>query len=180
MKKKLLVILVVIISISTGCTLLKSTPKSEVVKFLNNYKNNSKEVVSELDDYLKTEELDKDSLDEYKEIYLRQYSDMKYEIKDEKIDGDKATVDVLITVYDYYKANSKSGEYFTSNQADFVDDNGDVDFSKYLKYKIDNMLNTTDTVNYTLTLNLNKIKDGWEIEPLTTEQLTKIHGTYEY
>lgn len=180
MKKKLLVILLVVISISTGCALMKSTPKSEVVKFLNNYKNNSKEVVNELNDYLATENLDKDSLEEYREIYLRQYSDMKYEIKDEKIDGDKAVVETQITVYDYYKTNSKSGEYFTSNQADFVDDKGDVDFAKYLKYKIDNLLNTTDTVNYTLTLNLNKTKDGWEIEPLTTEQLTKLHGTYEY
>ena len=49
-----------------------------------------------------------------------------------------------------------------------------------LKYKINKLLDTTDKVSYTLDLNLNKNNNKWEIEPLTNEQLTKLHGTYEY
>ena len=52
--------------------------------------------------------------------------------------------------------------------------------SKYFTYKIRKLLDTTDTVNYTLTLNLKKNDDKWEIEPLTNEELMKLHGTYEY
>ena len=178
--KKLLAVLLLLAVFISGCSLMASGPKDAVTKFLNKYKNNDQSVVNELNDYLKTEELDEETLEDYREIYLRQYSNLKYEIKDEKIDGDKATVDVQITVYDYYKTNVESGNYFTANQADFVDDDGDIDFVKYFKYKVKKMLDTTDTVDYTLTLNLSKNDDKWEIEPLTTEQLTKLHGTYEY
>lgn len=180
MKKKLIGVLILTLVLLTGCSLMKKTPKDAVAKFLNNYKNNDTAVVNELNDYLATEDLDQDTLEDYREIYLRQYSNMKYEIKEEKIDGDKATVEVQITVYDYYKTNLESGNYFTANQADFINDKGDVDFAKYITYKINKLLDTTDTVNYTLTLNLNKVDNDWEIEPLTTEQLTKLHGTYEY
>ena len=46
--------------------------------------------------------------------------------------------------------------------------------------EINKLLDTTDKVSYTLDLNLNKNNNKWEIEPLTNEQLTKLHGTYEY
>ncbi len=178
--KKILVLLMVTLLVVTGCKAFEDTPTKVVNRFLNNYKNNDEAVINELNDYLATQDLDEETLEDYREIYLRQYSNMDFVIKNEKIDGDKADVDVQITVYDYYKTNMASGDYFTANQADFVDDNGDVDISKYLAYKIKKMLDTTDTVDYTLTINLNKINDKWEIEPLTTEQLSKLHGTYEY
>lgn len=180
MKKRLIALLMICAICLTGCSLMNKTPKDAVTKFLNNYKNNDTAVVNELNDYLETEELDEKTLKDYREVYLRQYSNLKYEIKDEKIDGDSATVDVQITVYDYYKTNVESGNYFTANQTEFVDDKGDVDFTKYLSYKMKKLLDTSDTVDYTITLKLNKVEKEWEIEPLTTEQLTKLHGTYEY
>lgn len=178
--KKYLFLMITSILLLTGCAFLGNAPKDEVAKFLNNYKNNSESVVNELNDYLKEQNLDEDTLKDYRELYLRQYSNLKYEIKDQKIDGDNAVVDVQITVYDYYKTDKLTGDYFTANQADFVDADGDVDFSKYFAYKIKKLLDTTDTVDYTLSLNLKKNDDKWEIEPLTNEELMKLHGTYEY
>lgn len=177
--KKIFTLLAVLF-ILTGCTLLGKSPKDEVSRFFNNYKNNSESVVKELDTYLATQDLTEDTLKDYKELYLKQYSNLKYEIKDQKIDGDNALVETQITVYDYYKSDKLAGDYFTANQADFVDDDGDIDFSKYFKYKIKKMLDTTDTVSYTITLNLKKNDDKWEVEPLTHEELMKLHGTYEY
>lgn len=178
--KKYLFLLITSILLLTGCAFLGNTPKDEVARFLNNYKNNSESVVDELNDYLKDQNLDEDTLEDYRELYLRQYSNLKYEIKDQKIDGNNATVEVQITVFDYYKTDKLTGDYFTANQADFVDDDGDIDFSKYFAYKIKKLLDTTDTVKYTLTLNLKKNDNKWEIEPLTNEELMKLHGTYEY
>lgn len=178
--KKIFVLFFVTLVILSGCKAFEDSPTKVVNRFLNNYKNNDETVVKELNDYLETQELDDETIEDYREIYLRQYSNMDFVIKNEKIDGDKANVEVQITVYDYYKTNIASGDYFTANQADFIDDDGDIDLSKYLAYKIKKMLDTTDTVDYTLTLNLNKINDRWEIEPLTSEQLNKLHGTYEY
>ena len=179
--KKIFAMLLVSVLLLTGCAMLGSSPKDEAAKFLNNYKKNSESVTKELDDYLATQDLDEETLKDYKELYLKQYSNLKYEIKDEKIDGDTAIVEAQITVFDYYKTDKLAGDYFTANQADLVDDDGDVDFSKYFAYKIGKMLDTTDTVDYTLTLNLKKNEDNmWEVEPLTNEELMKLHGTYEY
>lgn len=178
--RKYLFLLITSMLLLTGCVFLGNTPKDEVARFLNNYKNNGESVVNELNDYLKEQDLDEDTLEDYRELYLRQYSNLKYEIKDQKIDGDNAIVEVQITVFDYYKTDKLTGDYFTANQSDFIDDDGDVDFSKYFTYKIRKLLDTTDTVNYTLTLNLKKNDDKWEIEPLTNEELMKLHGTYEY
>lgn len=178
--KKYLFLLITSILLLTGCAFLGNGPKDEVAKFLNNYKNNSETVVNELNDYLNEQNLDEDTLEDYRELYLRQYSNLKYQIKDQKIDGNNAVVDVQITVYDYYKTDKLTGDYFTANQADFVDEDGDVDFSKYFTYKVKKLLDTTDTVDYTLSLNLKKNDNKWEIEPLTNEELMKLHGTYEY
>ncbi|MCH5167706.1 MAG: hypothetical protein J1F35_07470 [Erysipelotrichales bacterium] len=178
--KKIFALLIVSLLLVSGCALLGSTPKDEVAKFLNNYKKNSENVTKELDEYLDTQDLEEDTLKDYRELYLKQYSNLKYEIKNEKIDGDTALVEVQITVYDYYKTDKMAGDYFTTNQSDFVDDDGDIDFSKYFEYKIKKLLDTTDTVDYTLTLNLKKENDKWEVEPLTNDELMKLHGTYEY
>lgn len=178
MKKVLMVVLSIIII--TGCSLVSLGPSEAVKNFLNKYKDNDQAVVDELNDYLSNENLDDETIKEYREIYIRQYSNMSYIIKGERIDGDKAAVTVEISVYDYYKANKEAGDYFTSNNQEFLDSKGDIDLSKFLKYKINKLLDTTDKVSYTLDLNLNKVDDKWEIEPLTNEQLTKLHGTYEY
>lgn len=177
MKKILALLLVIMV---TGCSIMASKPEMAVKEFFNKYKNNDQVVVDELNDYLSEENLDEDTIKKYREIYLRQYSNLKYKIKDERINGDEAVVSVEITVYDYYKTNKESGEYFTNNSSEFLTSEGDIDLSKYLKYKINKLLDTSDLISYTLDINLTKVDDSWEIEPLTNEQLTKLHGTYEY
>lgn len=179
MKKYILLIISSII-ILTGCSLMQEQPKNAVDKFFKNYKNNSKEVISQLDEYLDEQDLEDDVKKDYKELYLRQYSNLKYKIKDETINGDDATVEVQITVFDYFKTDKNASDYFTANKADFVDDDGDVDFSKYFVYKINKMLETNDTVDYTITLKLKKEDNNWKIDPLTNDELMKLHGTYEY
>lgn len=180
MNKKLILILFIGIFIFSGCTMFKELPEDAVKKFFNKYNNNDNEVITELDNFLETEDIDEETLDKYRTIYLRQYSNIDYKIKESSINGNKAMVEVNITVYDYYKANIESLDYLNNNKEEFLTSNGDIDFDKYFKYKIDKLLNETDTVMYTIILELNKVNDEWEIEPLTAEQLEKIHGTYEY
>lgn len=178
MKKFIPIILFMLLI--TGCSLVDKTPKDVVAKYLNNYKINSDTVVKELDTYLDNQDLEEETKEDYKELYLKQYSNLKYEIKDQRINGDKAFVDVQITVFDYYKTSKLAGDYFTANKADFINDDGDVDFIKYFSYKINKLLDTTDTVDYLLTLKLKKVNDTWEIEPLSNTDMMKLHGTYEY
>ena len=86
MKNKILVFSLLLFSlILFGCE-FNNTPTKKVESLLMKYQNNSESVSKELDDYVKSEEIDLAYQDKYKEVFLKQYRDLKYEIKDEKID----------------------------------------------------------------------------------------------
>ena len=104
---------------------------------------------------------------------------MKYEIKEEKIDGDNATVTAQITVYDYYKAEKDANDYLTAHPDEFKKD--DVyDKSLFTDYKLKKLDDVNTTVDYTIDFNLTKVDGKWEVNDLSNEQLEKIHGVYAY
>ena len=110
MKKKISIFsLLLLVTMLFGCT-MGNTPKARVETLLNRYQSKDNSIVGELDDYLKTLTIDDKNYDDYKNVYLKQYENMKYEIKDEKIDGDNATVVAQIDVYDYYKVEEEIKE----------------------------------------------------------------------
>lgn len=179
MKKKLLVFsLILFVGLLFGCGKV-NTPKKKVVDLLMNYQNNGNSIISELNDYIKTLTSDDTTFESYKKVYLRQYQDLTYEIKDEVIDGDNATVTAQIEVYDYYKVNNDVNNYITNNMNDFTSDNG-YDSNKGLLYRINELSKSKDRITYTLTINLTKVNDEWTIDNLTNEDLEKIHGTYAH
>ena len=117
--KKIIVVLVLMVMFMTGCSLASNTPSDRVREFLDRYKNNDTVVINELNEYLDSENYDQDTKDKYREVYLRQYTNLNYDIKDETINGDEAVVEVQVTVFDYYKTNTLSGDYFIANQTEF-------------------------------------------------------------
>ncbi len=154
MKRKIiyyLSIMILLVSL-VGCG-MENAPKKKVEKLLSSYQHNSESIISELNDYLKTLASDDASFESNKRIYLRQYQDLTYEIKDETIDGDNATVTAQIEVYDSNKG---------------------------LIYRIDRLNKSKDRVTYTITINLTKVNNDWTIDNLTNEDLEKIHGTYAH
>ena len=104
--KKILVIIFSALFILTGCdSKLDNTPTKKVEEFLNNYQSLDSKVMEDLDTTLAADpDLNEDNKSEYKEFMKKHYQDLKYEIKDEKIDGDKATVETEITVRNYTKS----------------------------------------------------------------------------
>jgi len=179
MKKRFIIFSILLILLLTTACSMNTTPTSSVEKVLSKYNTNDEEIVVELDDYVNNSELTDEQAKKYKEVYLKQFKDMKYEIKDEKIDGDNATVTVQITVYDYYNAENKANEYLQNNQDKFKTD--DVyDESLFMDYKLKQLSEVNETVDYTLDFTLTKVKNEWVVNDLTNEQLEKIHGVYAY
>ena len=75
MKKLLLVICVFALS---ACTLsMKNTPKDVVKEFLDKYKNQDNEVISDLDSTISSEYVG-DYKDRYKKIMLNQYKNCSH------------------------------------------------------------------------------------------------------
>ena len=117
--KKYILVLVALVMFLTGCVIGDATPSDEVRDFLNRYKENDTVIVNELNDYLSNTDYTEDQRKDYKDVYLRQYSNLEYDIKDEVINGDKATVTVQIKVFDYYKTNTTVDDYFVTNNNEF-------------------------------------------------------------
>ncbi len=180
MKRKIISLfsLVLLMICLCGCGNM-NTPKKKVEALLSSYQNNGDSIISELNDYIKTLTADDTTFEEYKKVYLRQYQDLTYEIKDEVIDGDNATVTAQIEVYDYFKANNDVNNYISTNPNEFAN-NGVYDTNKGLLYRISELSKSKDRITYTLTLSLTKVNDDWTIDNLTNEDLEKIHGTYAH
>lgn len=111
----------------SGCS-MDNTPTKKVENFLDNYKNQDETVLNQLKDMVDTDSLmDENQKSTYTDIMKKQYQDLTYEIKDEVIDGDTATVTAEIEVYDYYKINKEAQTYYDNNPNEFKNDNNDND-----------------------------------------------------
>lgn len=175
--KKILLIIVSILML-TGC-MSNNTPTSKVEALLNKYNSNDESIVTELRDYLNSFDLDDDTKGKYEKVYLKQFSDLTYEIKEEEIDGDTAEVTVQISVYDYYKSETESNAYLLEHKEDFYKDNV-YDKTLFETFKLEQLEKVKDRVDYTIEFDLKKVDNEWQIDPLTDEQLQKIHGIYAY
>lgn len=179
MKKKLIIILIACSCFMlTGC-LGQMTPSERVENLMNRYIKNDKDIEMELDTYMKEQNLTGEQREQYKKIVLDEYATIEYKIKDEKIEGDKATVEVDIRVKDLFKASKTAGSYLVDHVDEFYTDNV-YDEHKYIDYKLDTMENTTDKKNYTIYIDLTKKDGNWVIEQIDNETLEKIHGIYDY
>lgn len=112
---------ITMIVILSGCS-MSNTPTKKVENFLDKYKNNDTEVLAQLKDMISSDSLMNDTQKtNYTNIIEKQYSDLTYEIKDEKIDGNSAIVTAEIEVYDFYKTNKEAEEYYNSHKDEFTE-----------------------------------------------------------
>ena len=166
--------------ILVGCGCMKKTAKGAVEDYLNQYKNLGSNVLSDMESVINEENLTDNQKEVYRDALKRQYQDLKYEIVSEKYDGDNATVEAKITVYDFYKVQKESTEYLNNNTDEFKE-NGVYSGNLFMNYKLDKMKKTTDTVDYNITFSVTKDDNGnYKVVDLSTEDLEKIHGIYNY
>ena len=173
--KKVLYFLVAIVLL-TGCSCtanMGNTPTKKVEEYLNKYQTNDDDVVSDLDEVLTNDTtLTADERNEYSDFMKTHYRDMQYEIKDETIDGDTATVDAEVTVRNYADAVNEANDYRLNNADKFDDDN------TFASYRLGKMKEVTDTETYTITFHLTKENDEWKIDDLSDDDLRKLEGLY--
>lgn len=177
--KKLIFVILSSLLIFTGCDTM-NTPTKRTEEYLSKYVSLDKDVVSDVDLMVETENLGDDNSKTYKKVIERQLKDMEYEIVSEEVDGDTATVTAKITVYDLYKVKTDANTYYRENPTEFYDDNNVLDDDKYNKYSLDNMLKTKNTVDYTIEIDLKKVNDTWTVEDIDNTTKEKIYGLYDY
>ncbi len=169
---------IILIFITAGC-LNGMTPSEKVEDMMNRYIRHDPEIVEELNTFMNKQDLNDSQKNRYKNIILDEYSTIKSEVKNESITGTTAKVELEIEVKDLYKAAKTAGEYLLDNTQEFYE-NGVYNEDKFIDYKLELMENNTDTIKYTLIIDLQQKDGSWTILDLENSILEKIHGIYNY
>lgn len=179
MKKIALVILTFFLELSlTGC-MGAMTPSEKVENLMNRYIKNDQDIVTELDTYIKEQNLTYEQKERYKKIILNEYATIEYKVKNESIVDDEAKVEVDIVVKDLYKASKDAGDYLVDHVKEFYE-NDVYDENKFIDYKLETMEKSEKKKDYTIYIDLVKKEGNWIIEEIDEETLEKIHGIYDY
>ncbi len=121
MKKIILAISVFLLF--TGCADMMNTPTKRVEEFLGKYQTMDSEVLKQLDDIIEDEGVMTDKQKEdYRDLMKKQYQNLSYKIKDETVNGDTATVDVEIEVFDYSSSMKDAQSYLEEHKDEFLKD----------------------------------------------------------
>lgn len=177
--KKLLLGITVLFLI-VGCGNMMNTPTKKVEEFLSKYQTQDEKVLTQLDKVIESAgTMTKNQKEKYRDLMKKQYQNLSYKIKDETEDGDSATVEVEIEVYDYATSITESETYLTTNKDEFIDkDTNDVNDEKFMDYKLEQLDKVKDKVKYTINFTLVKENNEWKLDDITEIDRQKIHGLY--
>lgn len=178
--KKILVLLVILLFF-TGCTELSNTPTKRVEEFLKNYQTLDNNVVTNLNNViLQDVTLNTTQQDIYRDVMKKHYQNITYEVKEDKIDGDSATVTVELTVTDFTKVLRETENYMNNNIEQFYDETGNYNIILYNDYRLEQLKKADEKVKYTVDFKLTKQNDEWIMNDLDQATYDKINGVYNY
>lgn len=170
---KKIVCLILTLFIFTGCGMMNNTPTKKVEQLLGKYQTNDKDVIKDLNNVLMGNvDLTNDERNDYREFMKKHYQDMTYKIKEEKIDGDSATVDAEVTVHDYSKVLNDLNDYRLKHKDEFDDKN------TFASYRLKKLKKSTDSKTYTIRFYLTKTNDEWKVNPLSGDDESKLNGLF--
>lgn len=171
---------IMVLFLAVGCGNMMNTPTKKVEEFLSKYQTQDEKVLAQLDEVIDSSgTMTKDQKDKYRDLMKKQYQNLSYKIKDETIDGNNATVQVEIEVYDYASSISESETYLTTNKEEFIkEDTKEVDDEKFMDYKLKQLSLVKDKVKYTINFTLTKTDDKWILDDITEIDRQKLHGLY--
>lgn len=150
---------------------MSNSPTSKVEDLLTKYQTLDKDIEEDIDSVIDEETLTTTQKNRYRKIIEKQYRNLSYEIKDERYEGDTATITTQIEVTDYKKEiNQISSEYMNKD---------DYTVNEYNDAKLDALEEAKDKVMYTIDFEVKKDKNGnWRLSSLDNQTIKKILGMY--
>lgn len=162
-----------------GCE-INNTPTKKVEELFTKYQTLHEDIMNDLDEVVSENNYTKEQQEEYKNIMKKHYKNLTYKIKDTKIDANKATVEVEITVTDYSKILNDANLYRDNYIYEFMDEENQYSEQLFIDYKLNKIKEAEEKVKYTLEIPLTKVNKTWNVDSLSPTTLDKIHGIYIY
>lgn len=160
--KKIFIIIVIVLLFS-GCD-IANTPTSKVEDFLSRYQRLDGDFSSSYNQISGGDNINDENRNAYKKLVEKQYKSLSYEIKEEEIDGNSATVTAQIKVFDYKEIINKYNK-------------GNYDINEYHKTIIKDLEKQKDKIVYTIEFKLNKTdNDKWGLTALQIDDQKKLLG----
>ena len=167
---KKIILLLIMPFLLLGCN-INNTPTSKVEELMTKYQSLDTQIEEEIENILSDEYLTLEQKNEYKKLIKEQYQNINYDVKEEIIDGDNATVTIEIKVTDFKDAINKAEEKYLNKD--------DYTIEEYNNDKIEELKKAKEKIKYTLDIELNKTNDGdWKVKNLTNVEKKKIQGMY--
>ena len=168
MKKKFHILLALpIILLLVACN-MANTPTSKVEELFSKYQKLDNDIDVGINDVLVDQNMSESQKERYRGLLEKQYKNLSYEVLEELVDGDTATVMVEVEVIDYKRSIN-----------DLVFDNTVQTKEQYDDEKLNRLEDAKEKVTYTLELGLTKDSEGiWRLNALTNEDIKKIQGMY--
>lgn len=165
MKKIMPIFIILTLIFITGCS-LGNTPTSKIDELMGKYQRLDTEIKDEIKEVVASNNIDESYQDRYIKALEKQYCNLTYEIKDEAIDGNTATVTTQIEVIDYKKALN------TIDRDNLTDE-------EYYEQSLTAIEEAKDKVTYTIEFTLTKDNAGnWQLDELSEVDKKKLQGTY--
>lgn len=153
-----------------GCS-LSNSPTSKVEDLLTKYQMLDKDIKSGIEEVVNEETLTSNQKERYRKIIEKQYKNLTYQVKEEKIDGDTSTITTEIEVIDYKKAINEAISKYQGKT--------DYTIEEYNNTKLDALEKAKEKVKYTIEFEVKKDNNGnWKLSSLSNETIKKIQGMY--
>lgn len=153
-----------------GCS-LSNSPTSKVEDLLTKYQMLDKDIKDGIEEVVNEETLTSNQKERYRKIIEKQYKNLTYQVKEEKIDGDTSTINTEIEVIDYKKAINEAISKYQGKT--------DYTIEEYNNTKLDALEKAKEKVKYTIEFEVKKDNnDNWKLSSLSNETIKKIQGMY--
>ena len=153
-----------------GCS-LSNSPTSKVEDLLTKYQMLDKDIKDGIEEVVNEETLTSNQKERYRKIIEKQYKNLTYQVKEEKIDGDTSTINTEIEVIDYKKAINEAVSKYQGKT--------DYTIEEYNNTKLDALEKAKEKVKYTIEFEVKKDNnDNWKLSSLSNETIKKIQGMY--
>ena len=153
-----------------GCS-LSNSPTSKVEDLLTKYQMLDKDIKSGIEEVVNEETLTSNQKERYRKIIEKQYKNLTYQVKEQKIDGDTSTINTEIEVIDYKKAINEAVSKYQGKT--------DYTIEEYNNTKLEALEKAKEKVKYTIEFEVKKDNnDNWKLSSLSNETIKKIQGMY--